>query len=425
MIKLYEMDIQLFAAPENLQLQTTSASLNTNTTDALSVEMKTFYDMELIKNAEPELVHDQFAQKRPIPRNGGKTIEFRKFSSLPKATTPLVEGVTPSGQSLDVTSLTATVDQFGGYVTLSDMLTFTAIDNNIVEATQLIGSQAGRTLDTVTREKINAGTNVMFAPKISAEGAETEVFDKKDLDQTAKLTPDLIFKAVNELKRKNVKPFEGGSYVCIIHPDIELDIMLSDAWKDVTKYARPDQLFKGEIGMLGNCRFVETTEAKIFKGAPLASDSETLLVNMASGASSATTVAFDGGTVAADALKGRYVIINGTKSLVTTNTTKALTLETAITCDDNTVIYPGEGGAEGLAVYSCLFIGQNAYATTEVEGEGLKTIIKQLGSGGTADPIDQRATIGWKGLKTSCILSEEALLRVMCCSSLSNRAEGN
>ena len=82
---------------------------NTNTTlDAgLSDEMKTYYSMRLINLAEPELIHDQFGQKHPIPKNSGKTIEFRKYDSLPKATTPLTEGVTPNGQALNVTTITS------------------------------------------------------------------------------------------------------------------------------------------------------------------------------------------------------------------------------------------------------------------------------------------------------------------------------
>ena len=74
---------------------------NTNvTTDAaLSDEMKTYYSDYLIDMAEPELVHDQFGQKKPIPKNNGKNIEFRKYDSLPKALVPLTEGVTPSGKT--------------------------------------------------------------------------------------------------------------------------------------------------------------------------------------------------------------------------------------------------------------------------------------------------------------------------------------
>ena len=135
---------------------------NTNVTSdsGLSNEMKTFYSDYLIDMAEPNLIHDQFGQKHPIPKNGGKIIEFRKYDSLPKAITPLTEGVTPNGQKLSMSVITSEVKQYGGYIELSDILMLTAIDNNLVQATKLLGSQAGRTLDTITREVLNGGTNV-------------------------------------------------------------------------------------------------------------------------------------------------------------------------------------------------------------------------------------------------------------------------
>lgn len=133
------------------------------TTDAgLSGEMKTYYCDTLIDNAEPELVHDRFAQKRNIPKGKGKEIEFRKYDPLPKALTPITEGVTPKGRKLSMTTLTAQVDQYGDFVEISDILDLTAIDNNLQEATVLLGSQAGRTLDTITREVINGGSNVQY-----------------------------------------------------------------------------------------------------------------------------------------------------------------------------------------------------------------------------------------------------------------------
>ncbi len=161
------INLQLFATHVNV---TTDASSGNN----LSAEMKTFYDMTLIDEAQAQLVHDQFGQKRPIPANGGKTIEFRKFSSLAKALTPLTEGVTPDGKTLDVSTITATVSQYGDFITQSDMLELTALDNTILEATKLLGRQAGATLDTVVRNVLQAGTNVTYCPKV-ASGVETAV----------------------------------------------------------------------------------------------------------------------------------------------------------------------------------------------------------------------------------------------------------
>ena len=97
------------------------------------------------------------------------------------------QGVTPDGNSLNVTAVTAEVKQYGDYIQLSDLLQLTAIDNNVVQCTKLLGAQAGRTLDTLTREVLSGGTNVIYAPKVSAEGQETEVKSRTELDGTARL----------------------------------------------------------------------------------------------------------------------------------------------------------------------------------------------------------------------------------------------
>ena len=144
------------------KLQLFANVLQTTLLDGLSAEMKTFYDMTLIDEAEANLVHDQFGQKRPIPKGGGKTIEFRKFAPLARAITPLTEGVTPDGKSLNVSTITATVSQYGDYITQSDVLELTSIDNTILEATKLLGRQAGRTLDTVVRNVLQSATNVTY-----------------------------------------------------------------------------------------------------------------------------------------------------------------------------------------------------------------------------------------------------------------------
>lgn len=244
-----KMNLQLFAVQTTL--------LNTSGND-LSPEMKTFYDKTLITMAEPYLVHDQFGQKRPIPKRGGKTIEFRKFSSLGKATTAITEGVTPAGNKLDVTSKTATVNQYGDYIVQSDVLELTAIDNTIVEATKLLASQAGRTMDTIVRNELVGGTNVLYGGDATSRAT---------LANTDLMTLDLVFKAATILKQNNA-PTIDGSYVAIIHPHVAHDLMVASkadgTWIDVHKYASPDNIYNGELGKIGNVRFVETTEAKIW-----------------------------------------------------------------------------------------------------------------------------------------------------------------
>ena len=314
MFDIMMINLQVFAN----QVQTTLLS-------GLSAENKTFYDMTLLDEAQAALVHDQFAQKRPIPMNGGKTIEFRKFASLPKATTPLTEGVTPDGKSLNVTAVTATVAQYGDYITQSDVLELTSIDNTIVEATKILGRQAGLTLDTVTRNVLQSGTNVTYCPKSNGD----EVTSRTGLDTTCQLTVKVVQQVVAKLKGQNA-PTINGKYVGIIHPYVAYSLMRDPEWIDAHKYAQPDNLFTGEIGEIAGVRFVETTEAKVYEG----------------------------------------------------------------------------------GVFGTLIMGANAYGVTEITGGGLQTIIKQKGSAGTADPLDQRSSIGWKAIKTAELLIPNYLVRV-------------
>lgn len=239
---------------------------NNTGASALSAEMKTFYDMTLIDEATPNLVHDQFGQKRPVPKNSGKTVEFRKYATPNKATAPLSEGVSPDPQALSVSTVSSTVSQYGRFFVLSDMLTLTSIDNNIVQAIKACGKQSGMTLDTVTRDVLQAGTNVFYCPKINAStGAETAVTSRADLDGTAQLTVNVVMQVVAKLRAQNA-PTINGDYVAIIHPYAAYDLMRDPEWIDAHKYAAAENLYRGEIGKIAGVRFVSTSEAKIYRG---------------------------------------------------------------------------------------------------------------------------------------------------------------
>ena len=335
----------------SLQHFADNPTVNVTTDSKLSAENKTFYDRALVEEAGPNLIHGQFGQKRPIPKNGGKRIQFRRYASLPKALKPLTEGGTPEGRKLSATAVEAEVNQYGDFVCLSDVLDLTAIDNNVLEATKAVGRQAGLTLDTITRNVLQSGTNVFYCPKVGANGVQTPVTDRSGLDKTCTLTVDVVKKVAAMLKAANA-PKIDGDYVCILHPYVAYDIMSDPRWEEMHKYTTPENMYQGEIGRIAGVRFVETSEAAVYKG-------------------------------------------------------------TENSCPT------------GLAVFGCLFLAQGAYGVTEVTGGGLQTIIKQLGSAGTADPLDQRSTVGWKALQTAEILMEPYMVRVECCSAFSPTAEAN
>ncbi len=331
----YKLNLQLFATGENL-----------NTTTELSAEMKTFYDKTLITLASPYLVHDQFGQKRDIPKNGGKIIEFRKFSALPKALTPLTEGVTPNGKKLSASTVTSTVEQYGDYIEQTDVLELTAVDNTIVEATKQLAAQAGLTMDTIVRNELVGGYNVMYVPRV-VDGVENVVNARNVIDKTALLRVEDVFKAAARLKAMNA-PKIDGYYVGIIHPYVAYDLMqkAGNQWMEVQKYTTPENMLTGEIGCIGGVRFVETTEAKIW-----------------------------------------------------------------------------EAGSNACAVFATLIMGADAYGVTSVAGGGIEHIVKQKGYGD--DPLNQRSSIGWKGLKTAKRLVEEYIIRIESGSTFSGTAKAN
>lgn len=409
------LNLQLFANHVNVTTDDGTASPYND----LSPEMKTFYDMTLIDEASANLVHDQFGQKRPIPQGSGKTIEFRKFAPLDKALTPLTEGVTPNGSNLSVTAMTATVSQYGDYITQSDVLELTALDNTILEATKLLGRQAGMTLDTVTRNVLQAGTNVSYASKWSGT-TEIPVSQREDLDATATITVDTVNQVVAKLRAVNAPTFDGD-YIAIIHPYAAYDLMRDAEWIEAHKYANPTNLYEGEIGKIGGVRFVQSTEAKIYDGDgaanDLASDSHTLTLSANLTAGAKTSLSFNGGTVADDALIGKWIEVGGVRVKVTDNTSSSITFASTTfpAISAGATIYPTECAAG--AVFGTLFIAQGAYGVTEVSGGGLQTIVKQKGSAGTADPLDQRSSVGWKAIKTAKILIPDYLVRVESCST--------
>ena len=405
----------------NMELQLFAGEMNTQTTGGLSAEMKTYYGMELLENARPQLVHNQFAATKGLPVGGGKTVEWRKFGAFDKALTPLTEGVTPDGSGISVSYITKELAQYGDYTTVSDMLDLTAIDDVVLEITDRHGANMGLTLDTVTRNEIQQGRQVIYAPRQESDGKKTEVVSRYALDGSCKITSELVAKAATQLKKMNAPTFDG-KYVCILHPSVAFDLRQDEAWIAAHQYAAATELFSGEIGELHGVRFVETTEAKIYRGGDLASDSRTLTVNGAVTANA--EVSFTGGTVAANALAGRYVLLGGKRVKVASNTAAKLVLEAAVTVTAGTVISPGEGGKGGCAVYGCLFLGKGAYGVVDLS-EGTEVIVKPRGSSGTADPLDQRSSVGWKGVHAAAILYDEYMVRVECGSSYSNEDKAN
>ena len=408
-----KINLSLFGASE--AVNTTSGVVNAATgeveSSALSEQMQAYYSAFLIDNAEPALVYDRFAQKVTIPKGHGKTIQFRKYNPLPTLKDAIKEGVTPTGQKIDMATVSATLAQYGGYIELSDLLLMTAVDNNLVMATKLLGAQAGRTLDSITREVVCGGTNVQYGEgQISAR--HLIAGNQDDEEDNCYLTVNAIRRAVRTLKNQNAEKI-NGSYIAIIHPDCAYDLMNDPNWKFPHQYANPENIFEGEIGKIEGVRFIESTEAKVFE--------PTATLTVASDANNHPFISFNAvmGIGAGD-LAGKWALINSKRYFIGMNTNNtiqlyndaAMTEGATATVKAGDIIYVGDCGKDGCKVYATLVFGDNAYGTTSIEGEGLQHIVKQLGSSGANDPLNQRATVGWKSNKVSMRLCEAFMVRI-------------
>ncbi|MBR4019125.1 MAG: N4-gp56 family major capsid protein [Clostridia bacterium] len=391
-------------------------AINTTANTASTTKLnKTFYDRQLLESAKTRFVHAKYGQKRPIPRNSGKRVEFRKWNLFDAndAVEALQEGVTPTGQALSQSNVEVEVAQYGAYVEVSDLLDMTGYDQVISESAELLGEQLGTVVEWVTRDAMNAGTNVQYANGKTSRGAITA---------SDKLTVAEIRKAVRTLKKAKARPFgeEGRKphFICICSPEATFDLQSDALWQDVSKYSCAEAIYSGEIGRLFGVVFVESTEAKVFTQSVLNK------VN-ASTTSSASFVLKNAPTDAEIA----YLSTAGNKLMIGSNehtiasfdaASNTVTLSAAASLTADAIVYSMDAGEvdsttkAGVDVHSTLIFGKDAYGMVDVAGSGaLQIIIKPHGSAGTSDPLDQRATVGAKvAAYAAKILNELWIIRI-------------
>lgn len=328
----------------------------TTTITQVAPGIQAFYDRNLLSRAQPNDVHGRYGQKRPISMRSGNQIKFRRYSQLAAAVAALTEGVTPAGSSLAVTDIVATLGQYGDFITLSDMVSMVNQDAVVTEATDVLGDQAGTTIDQIRRDVLVAGSNVAYANGAASRAATLTKINGPDLD-----------KAIRFLKNQNAKFMKEGippsdgvgtgairkAFVGIVHPDVEFDLENITGFRAVSDYPAQMGVMEDEIGAYKNIRFVTSTNAKIF--------------------ADATTAATAGFKVS------------------------------------------GSGKND---VYASLIIAAESYGLCPLAGQAMQTYVKALGSAGTADPLEQRSTVGWKATTTTQILNQSWLIRLESLASL-------
>jgi len=239
---------------------------------------------------------------------------------------------------MSVTDITATVAQYGDFVTFSDVVDYESVDSTLTEFAEVLGDQAGDTLDQLARNVLAAATTITYVGQVSQPAITTSNL----------ITATEVRKAVRTLKNNKARRITrmvaattgvatepvAPAYIGIVHPSTTYDLQDETGWVPVEKYSASMSVMEGEVGKLGDVRFVETPNAKIFTGV----------------------------------------------------------------------------GNGGIDVYATLIMGAEAYGVSRISGAALQNIVKPLGSAGTADPLDQRGTTGWKATFVAKILNQDFIV---------------
>ena len=281
MDKFFLIDLQLFAEA-GTQVNATGRYQNaydatdytsfTPGGDDLGPLNKTFYDTELLDNARDQLIFAQLGRKQALPKNHGRTVEWRKWNTLGRVG-QLTEAVIPTGKKLGMTAITVTLAQYGDYVAISDLLITHAIDDAVLGATEELGAAAGLTQDELVRNVLMAGTNIIFARAYNSSGVEQTRPTTKATLLTAlgnsykcNLTAQMINEAVTNLKKgAKMLKYSGQYYVAVVHPSVAEDLRNDSAWIEAHKYMGAEEIYNGEIGRLHGVRFVESNLAPVIK----------------------------------------------------------------------------------------------------------------------------------------------------------------
>ena len=328
---------------------TTTAAGSVATIDVLTNLNKTWYEPMLLDRAIAQFYHCNLALPSTVPAQQGGTIDWRSFAALSAATTPLVSGQTPASQAASVTNTTATPLQYGAYIRHSDLLDLQSIDNVSAEFAEMLGEQAGLTADTLCRDLMITGGTVQYADSVGARGSITAA-NTLDAQEISKAWATLI--------NANARgwDFLDGRFAVVVNALAWDDLINSASFRNAAQEALPRSedhpFFSGAVFDYMRCRFFVTSQA---------------------------TFVADGGSGTVDA----YITM---------------------------VIGRGAFGIGGIGdQWVRMELGMGGTGNPPMP---VSLINKPLGSSGESDPLNQRASIGWKGMQQEIELNSAFSIRI-------------
>jgi len=312
-------------------------------------------EKKLLEHAAPILILSKLGDTKPMPKNKGENIKWRRPRVLENATTPLVEGVTPSGSSFRYDDVIATLVEYGDWFPLTNKVADLHEDSYGSDLAMMAGEQAASTIEAVTWGVIRAGTNAMLAGGVSTRAgvaAEVTLGTLRKVVRTLKGNKAKRITSILDASPKyNTKPIEA-SYVAVCHTDCEVQIRKLAGFTPVAEYGSRTVICPEEFGTVENVRFVTSPDLEAF---------------VESGE--------EGGAV-------------GDMIAHPLDATKAL-------------------------VYPILVMGQNAFGTIALKGFGaIKPKVRQPGQADSNDPMGRNGSVAWCTWYTSKILNDLWMVRI-------------
>ena len=311
---------------------------------------------QFLKHAEHPQVFNKLGQVERAPKNKGLAIKWRRFIPFDPITTPLTEGVTPSSQKLAVEDVTATLNQYGGWSEITDVIQDTHEDPIMQGAMQIHGQQAGESFETLTYLTLRAGTNVVYANGSSRSEVNTKISLGKLRSAVRTLNKNKCRKKTSILAPSvNYKTQAiEAAYIAVCHTDLEPDIRDLPGFVPVSQYGSRQPICPQEFGSVENVRFITTTIASPFA---------------------------DEGGLGGDAV-----------------------LSTSGTNAD---------------VYPILIFGEDAYGTVALKGrEAAEILVRNPGKPEKGNELGQTGSVGWKGWHVAARLNEAWLVRLEVAATL-------
>lgn len=220
-----------------------------------------YYDKRWLERTVPQLYFEDLGTKRPLPKQSGTLVKFRRLNKLTAAITPLTENVNPAETNVGTTEVTVEPLTYGQFVKTSKELQWKSINPIMDEISDELSDNAALSYDTIVRAALSGNFTNQFA---GGAASEITVADASVLNAAE------IRKAVYTLRKANVPGFQGNMYKALIHPAGHFDLQSDTAagsWLETSKYIRNEEILRGEVGALYGTRFVVSTNAGSGTGA--------------------------------------------------------------------------------------------------------------------------------------------------------------